>query len=119
VCFAKYLKKLTIIRTDWPMITKKHDDIGQAFLDRMARDQCSPILTWNYDEYVQNIVSVTLTTALQNRCKVPIPVTIPVNAANPLPPGTTTEQLGSDPLTLWLKMTGSPVTVYLAEPIPL
>jgi hypothetical protein len=101
------------------MVTKKHDDIGQAFLDRMARDQCSPILTWNYDEGGNNIASVTLTTALQNRCKVPIPVTLPVNAANPLPPGTKTEQLGSDPLTLWVMMTGSPVTVNLAQLIPL
>jgi hypothetical protein len=101
------------------MITKKHDDLGQAFLDRMARDQCSPILTWNYDEPGRNIVSITLTTALQNKCKVPIPVTIPVKAATPLPPGTTTEQLGNDPLTLWIRMTGNPVTINLETPVKL
>jgi hypothetical protein len=101
------------------MITKKHEDTGQAFLDRMARDQCSPILTWNYDEPGFNIVSVTLTTALQNRCKVPIPVTLSVDAAKPLPAGSETEQIGSDPLTVWIRMTGYPVTINLAQPVPL
>ena len=42
------------------MITKKHDDIAQAYLDRMARDQCSPSLTWNFSDDGKKLVSVTL-----------------------------------------------------------
>jgi hypothetical protein len=104
--------------TDWPMITKKHDEIAQAFTDRMARDQCSPQLNWNYTPDDKAIASVTVHTATANRCKVPIPVTVPVNVAS-LPPGATREQIGSDPLTIWVKMTGQPVTIRLAKPVQL
>jgi hypothetical protein len=105
-------------RTDWPIITKKHDDIAQAFMDRMARDQCSPQMTWNYTPDDQSIASVTVHTATANRCRVPIPVTIPVNAKS-IPKGATTEQIGSDSLTIWVKMEGSPVTIQLAQPVAL
>jgi hypothetical protein len=100
------------------MITKKHDDISQAFIDRMARDQCSPSLTWNYSEDNEYLVSVTLSTATQNRCRVPIPVTFPSGVTR-IPQGATREQLGSDPLTLWVAMNGSPVTMTLSPAIPL
>jgi hypothetical protein len=100
------------------MITKKHDDIAQAYLDRMARDQCSPSLTWNFSEDHKFLASVTLTTATQNRCKVAIPVTFPSGVAR-LPPGSTREQVGSDPLTVWVSMNGAPVTMALSPPIPI
>jgi hypothetical protein len=100
------------------MVTKKHDDIAQAFIDRMARDQCSPSLTWNFSEDLRFLVSVTLSTATQNRCKVQIPVTFPSGVTR-LPPGSTREQLGSDPLTVWVTMNGSPVTMTLSPAVPL
>ena len=100
------------------MITKKLDDIAALFLERMARDQCSPSLTWNFSNDGKSIVSVLLTTATQNKCKTAIPVTIPGKGVKSVPAGTVKEQLGNDPLTLWIKMVGSPVTLQLAEPIP-
>jgi hypothetical protein len=100
------------------MVTKKHDDIAQAFIDRMARDQCSPSLTWNFDEAHKHLVSVTLSTATQNRCKVPIPVTFPSGVSR-LPAGSRREQLGSDPLTVWVAMNGSPVTMTLSPAVPI
>jgi hypothetical protein len=104
--------------TDWPMITKKHDDTAAAYIDRMARDQCSPSLTWNHSEDGNAIVSVIITTATQNKCKTPIPVTFPKGVRS-VPPGARKEQLGSDPLTLWVSMTGNPVTIRLSEPLKL
>jgi hypothetical protein len=98
------------------MITKKHDDIAAAFLERMARDQCSPSLTWNFANDGKSIVSVMVTTATQNKCKTAIPVTFPKSARS-VPAGAVKEQVGNDPLTLWVKMNGSPVTIQLAEPL--
>jgi hypothetical protein len=100
------------------MITKKHDDVAQAFLDRMARDQCSPSLTWNFNQDHTRLVSVTLTTATQNRCKVTIPVTFP-GGVQRLPQGSTREQVGSDPLTVWVRMNGTPVTMTLSPAVPI
>jgi hypothetical protein len=100
------------------MITKKHDEVSAAFMDRMARDQCSPQLTWNYTPNDKAIASITLHTATSNRCKVPIPVTVPTTVQN-IPAGATKEQIGSDPLTIWVRMTGQPVTIPLDHPVPL
>jgi hypothetical protein len=100
------------------MITRKHDETAQVFMDRMARDQCSPQLTWNYTPDDKAIASITVHTATSNRCKVPIPVTIPTTARN-IPPDAVREQVGSDPLTIWVRMNGQPVTIQLDRPVPL
>lgn len=98
----------------------------------MARDACSPQLSWTADAETQTITGVTLTT-IGNTCNADIPVTVPgdVNSAH----GFTTEQRGSgqcptgavfsaltfitDPLTIWVTMSGSPVNFTLSTPIPL
>lgn len=100
------------------MITRKHDDIAQTFMDRMARDQCSPQLTWNLTPDDKGITSVTIHTATANRCKVPIPVSVPVSVSR-IPPGATKEQLGNDLLTIWVKMVGQPITIQLDQAVPL
>jgi hypothetical protein len=98
------------------MITLKHDDIAQAFVNRMNRDQCSPGLTWNFNSAGTGIESVTVTTAQSNRCNVEIPVTVPAGVRG-TPSGSRTERVGNDPLTIWVKMTGSPITIQLDQPI--
>ena len=99
------------------MITKKHDDLGQAFVDRMTRDQCSPFLIWNHSDDGNSIVSVTVNTNINgNKCNVALPVTVP-NGVGAIPRGATREQIGSDPLTIWVKLTGQPVTVQLNPPM--
>ena len=100
--------------TNWPMVTKKHDDLAQLFLQRMARDQCSPNLTYQYSADGSTITGVTVT-ASGNSCSAPIPVTLPS-------PGTAlgsaiSDQLGSEPLILWTTLSGSPVTINLATPV--
>jgi hypothetical protein len=99
----------------WPVISWKHDDIGVQFKNRMTRDGCAPSLTWSTNPTAKTITGVTLTTT-SNVCAVPIPVTVPGTVTNTQ--GFTTEKIGSDPLTIWVKMSGAAVTFTLTTPIP-
>lgn len=81
----------------------------------MARDACAPILTYTTDPTAKTITGVTLT-ANGNTCGVTLPVTVPGPVTSTQ--GFTTEQIGSDPLTIWAKLTGSPVTFTLKTAVP-
>ncbi|KAJ5042091.1 uncharacterized protein L3040_004649 [Drepanopeziza brunnea f. sp. 'multigermtubi'] len=102
---------------EWPLVTLTHDEIATSFANRMARDLCAPQLAWIYSSgslnATRSITGVTVTTT--NECDVEIPVTFPgpVLSTN----GGRAEQLGSDPLTVWLNLTGEPVSFTLATPI--
>lgn len=88
------------------------------FLDRMARDQCSPFITWNYSADGNSVVSVTMGTATGNTCPVPIPLTVPASI-KAAPAGSMAEKAGNDPLTVWVKLNGRPVTLELSTPMRL
>ncbi|CZT05215.1 related to extracellular serine-rich protein [Rhynchosporium agropyri] len=98
----------------WPMVSKKHDDLALDFLDRMARDNCAPQLSYTTNPAAKTITAVTLTTN-SNTCSAKIPVTVPGTVTNTQ--GFTTEKLGSDPLTIWAKMSGQPITFTLSTPV--
>ncbi|TVY39443.1 hypothetical protein LSUB1_G004310 [Lachnellula subtilissima] len=100
---------------NWPIISLKHDDIATAFASRMARDACGASLTFNVNPTAQTITGVTLTTT-GNTCSTTIPVTVPGTVTSTQ--GFRTEQIGSDPLTIWVQMSGLPVTFTLSKPIP-
>lgn len=104
--------------TTWPIITLKHDDLAVLFLNRMALDKCSPTLSWTYGNNGTSIVGATVGSANGNSCSVPVPVTFP-GTASTTSSGTTNEQLGSDPLTVWVTLSGSPVSFTLGQPIQL
>ncbi|KAH8662888.1 hypothetical protein BGZ60DRAFT_380626 [Tricladium varicosporioides] len=101
---------------DWPIISLKHDDIGASFAARMARDACSPSLSYTTSPSAKTITAITLTTGNGNTCLAKIPVTVPGKVTSTQ--GFTTEQVGSDPLTIWVDMAGSPVTFTLSTPVP-
>ncbi|PBP26132.1 hypothetical protein BUE80_DR002990 [Diplocarpon rosae] len=101
--------------TTWPVVTQKHDDIGAAFIARKTRDQCVPNLTYVYSADNTHITGVTVGAA-SNPCAAPIPVQFPVPATTTAG-GVVDEQLGSDPLTKWTTLSGSPVTFTLTTPI--
>ncbi|CAI4213487.1 unnamed protein product [Parascedosporium putredinis] len=103
--------------TNWPVLTLKHDDIAQLFVDRMARDQCTPNLSYNYSEDGLFITSVTVTTT-DNTCDVPVPVTFPGSVESTDGVGSE-DKVGDEPLIVWVTMEGSPVTFTLAEPVSL
>lgn len=99
----------------WPMISLKHDDIAAEFTKRMTRDQCSPSLTYTTDPTSKTITAVTLS-ATGNTCTAKIPVTFPGSVT--FTQWFTTEKVGGDPLTIWVSLSGSPVTFTLSPPVP-
>jgi len=80
----------------------------------MARDQCNYVLTWARDTTAQTITAVTVTAA-DNTCTVPIPVTVPGTMVDQQ--GFRGEKIGNDPLTIWVRLTGTPVVLTLGTPV--
>ncbi|KAF2853422.1 hypothetical protein T440DRAFT_305819 [Plenodomus tracheiphilus IPT5] len=103
--------------TTWPFKTLKHDDIAQQFINRQVRDLCRPSMTWTSSANGANIESVNVYTAGGNNCKTTIPITVPGTVASTT--GATKEQLGSDPLTLWVTMSGASRSYMFSKAIPL
>jgi hypothetical protein len=83
----------------------KHDDLAQVFLNRQTRDLCRPSMTWTTSAKGDEIETINIYTGTGNRCGTPIPITVPSGVASNT--GATNEQLGSDPLTLWVTMSGA------------
>ncbi|KAJ5967515.1 hypothetical protein N7501_003763 [Penicillium viridicatum] len=98
----------------WPIITLTHQEMSASFLARFNRDKCGYSL--RYVTSNKKITAVTVS-ATGNTCTDPIPVTFPVAPTSTQ--GFATEQLGADPLTVWVKLSGSPVTFTLSTPISL
>lgn len=103
--------------TDWPIVSLKHDDIATQFVNRMTVDQCKPTMSYVYSSAGTSITGVTISASNLN-CAAPVAVTFP-GSATTRSSGTTREQLGKDPLTIWVQLRGSPVTFTLDKPIQL
>jgi len=88
--------------------------MATGFASRMARDKCAPQLNYTTDPIAKTITAITLTTT-GNTCGATIPVTVPGTVTSTQ--GFTTEKLGSDPLTIWVKMAGAPITFTLTTPV--
>jgi len=104
---------------NWPMLTLGHDEISQNFQDRYNRDQCKPNLRYFMDT-TNNITQITAfeVSASGNSCPLSIPVTIPAGTVTSLQ-GSTTEQIGNDPLTIWVPLNGQAKKFTLTQPITL
>ncbi|EPS38101.1 hypothetical protein H072_8138 [Dactylellina haptotyla CBS 200.50] len=93
----------------WPLLTVKHDDIATSFKNRYLRDQCNALIKQSIVN--GKVVAVTVT-ADGNKCAAEVPVTIPGGIKES---GTNirTEQIGNDPVTVWVTLNGLPVTLTL------
>ncbi|EDU47646.1 hypothetical protein PtrSN002B_008332 [Pyrenophora tritici-repentis] len=91
--------------TTWPFRTLKHDDMTQQFINRQTRDLCRPSMTWTTSADGASVTSVNVYTAGGNKCGTTIPITVPGPISDTT--GATKEQVGSDPLTLWVTMSGA------------
>ncbi|KAK4984019.1 hypothetical protein LTR50_006858 [Elasticomyces elasticus] len=100
--------------TNWPIVTKKHDDLAQLFLQRMARDNCNPSLSYTFSADGKSVTAVTVS-ANGNSCSAPIPVTLPTGATTS--GSVSRDQVGGEPLIVWVTLSGSPVTLTLNTPI--
>jgi hypothetical protein len=103
--------------TDWPILAQKQDDLAQKFKDRMARDQCSPKLSYTYSDDGGSIVAVTVT-ANGNSCGTTIPVTLPGGSATASGKATA-DKVGSEPVIMWVELSGSAVRLDLPSPVRL
>ncbi|RMJ19423.1 hypothetical protein CDV36_000873 [Fusarium kuroshium] len=101
--------------TDWPIVSLKHDDIAQYFLDRKSLDDCKPQLSYGFSDDGKTIESVTVT-ADGNSCSVPVPVTVP-GGASASGGSSSSDTLGSEPTIEWVTLSGSPVTLTLSSPV--
>ncbi|RSL61026.1 hypothetical protein CEP54_006446 [Fusarium duplospermum] len=101
--------------TDWPIVSLKHDDIAQYFLDRKSLDDCKPQLSYGFSDDGKTIESVTVT-ADGNSCSVPVPVTVP-GGASASGGSSRSDTLGSEPTIEWVTLSGSPVTLTLSSPV--
>ncbi|KAK0106108.1 hypothetical protein ONS95_004612 [Cadophora gregata] len=100
---------------NWPIISSKHDDIAASFSQRMTRDKCKYIMTLNIDTSQKIITGLTISSST-NSCTAPIPVTVPGKVRDTK--GFVTEQLNTqDPLTIWVPLTGSAVSLTFSVPI--
>jgi len=97
--------------TNWPLQSKKHDDLAQVFIDRMARDNCNPKLSYNYSNDGKSITAVTVTSE-GNRCGTTIPVTFPGSAPS-VSGSATADKVGSEPVIMWATLSGSAVKFTL------
>ena len=104
-----------LLRTTWPIISITHDSLGLEFTQRMARDKCAPSIKYTLSADATTIVSVVVG-ANGNTCSVPIPLTLPVDATT-TSSGTTSEQVGSDPVVKWSTLSGSAVSWKLNTPV--
>ena len=87
--------------------------MSAAFAARAARDACGYSISWTVD--ADQITGVTVSSNNGNTCNSPIPVTFPVSPTSTL--DFPTEQIGNDPLTVWVSLTGNPVNMTLSTPI--
>ena len=84
----------------------------------MVRDLCVPDITYTIDSAARTITGLTAT-AKGNTCDSEIPVTVPGAVTDTH--GFRTEKIGSDPLTIWVQLTGASVlqSFTLVTPVPL
>ncbi|KAF7545226.1 hypothetical protein G7Z17_g9329 [Cylindrodendrum hubeiense] len=101
--------------TNWPILSLKHDDFTQYFLDRKSADDCNPTLSYGFSSSGA-IESVTVSTT-GNTCSVPIPVTIPSGTVTASSGSVKVDQLGSEPPIQWVTLSGSPVTLSLSKAV--
>lgn len=88
--------------------------MSAGFLARYTRDACDYAMSYTIED--DEIISITVS-ANDNTCSEPIPITFPVAPTSTK--SYATEQLGSDPLTVWVDLTGTAVSFTLSTPIPL
>ncbi|KAF2728798.1 hypothetical protein EJ04DRAFT_590727 [Polyplosphaeria fusca] len=98
----------------WPVITLKHDDIAQAIINRRIRDNCLPSMSYQLADDRKSITGVTVNAA-DAKCSTPIPVTLASGVSSAA--GATKEQVGKDPLTLWVTLGGSAKTYSFGSAI--
>lgn len=86
-----------------------------SFNRRYVRDQCAPYIRSTLSSNSSQITGFDVLAATNNTCAVTVPVTVPKAVADTK--GFHTEQLGNDPLTIWVALSGEAVHFELHPPL--
>ena len=86
-----------------------------SFNRRYVRDQCAPYIRWTMSSNSSQITGFDVLAATNNMCAVTVPVTVPKAVKDTK--GFYTEQLGNDPLTIWVGLSGETVHFELDPPV--
>ncbi|KAF1961030.1 hypothetical protein CC80DRAFT_544427 [Byssothecium circinans] len=100
--------------TEWPIITLKHDDVAKAIIARRTCDECAPSLSYQLSDDRKSITGITVS-AKNTKCETAIPVTVPSDVSSAA--SAKKEQVGKDPLTLWVTLNGGAKTYTLASAV--
>jgi len=97
---------------DWPLISIKIDRQAEVYLERAELEKCGHESRLVIENGKVTGISVKAT---KGSCTVPI--TVPANVkASSLPSGAKTEQVGNDPLTIWVPLKkGETKTIGLSQ----
>jgi len=99
---------------DWPLISIKIDRQAEIFYERAEREACRHESKLIMED--DKIVAVKVT-ATSGDCTVPVTVPSGVNESS-LPEGSTLEQVGHDPLTVWVPLKkGESQTIELSQAV--
>ncbi|OUM57546.1 hypothetical protein PIROE2DRAFT_17441 [Piromyces sp. E2] len=100
---------------EWPLITKKMDDLGQSFVTRLGKNQCKPVYTMTIEDDSLILKEITVS-ATTGSCTVPL-LAIRNTSFNQKSVDTV-EQYGDEPETAWIEVSdASPKTVLFNQDI--
>lgn len=72
----------------------------------MLLDACQPFIQYSNNDGI--ISGFTVLCGTNNTCEIPIPVTTAGSLVDTK--GFATEQIGTDPMTVWVKLDGEPIS---------
>ncbi|KAG4104976.1 hypothetical protein H8356DRAFT_1635662 [Neocallimastix lanati (nom. inval.)] len=89
---------------DWPLISKKMDDLADTYIQRLDQSKCKPQYTMVIDDKTFNINEIKVA-ATTGACRVPLFVVGGTEFQN----GSVSEieQYGNDPATAWIDLNGN------------
>ncbi|KAL6611459.1 hypothetical protein U3516DRAFT_551422 [Neocallimastix sp. 'constans'] len=83
---------------EWPLISIKLDSSAEEFVKRANLESCGQVVKLIIDKNKVTKISVSAT---KGDCIIPVTVPVKVRKSS-LPSGATLEQVGKDPLTIWV-----------------
>jgi len=110
--WTRSVVKLYTKYVDWPLISIKIDRQAETFIERAKLEACGHETKLVIEN--NKIVGITVT-ASEGECTVPVTVPEGVDKSS-LPSDATLEQIGKDPLTVWVPLKKGETKTFKIEP---
>ncbi|ORX80162.1 hypothetical protein BCR32DRAFT_327791 [Anaeromyces robustus] len=99
---------------EWPLITKKMDDLAQTYILRINQTECIPKYTMNIDDETLKISEIKVSST-KGSCKVPLFAIRDTQFDDSTV--SNIEQIGDEPPTAWIDATTEPKSVKFVNDI--